>query len=222
MNTLNNPTPLFSGLLGPCLRSAVFVALLTGVAYPLATTGAAQWLLPTQAAGSLLKQNGTAIGSNLIGQNFTAAQYFHPRPSSTGGSPYNSGVSSASNQGPTNAVLIASVAQRAAAYRATNGLPAGAAVPVDAVTASASGLDPHISVANAQLQAARVAQQRGLSPEVVQALLSEHTEGRWLGLFGEPRVHVLQLNLALDAQSPQGRPPVQPASVHPEGKHHVE
>lgn len=208
------PSPL-AGLLGPCVRGAVFVALVTGAAYPLLTTGVAQLLLPAQASGSLIERGGVVVGSRLIGQNFTQAQYFHPRPSSTTApdpqdasktveAPYNAGASAGSNQGPTNAALIAAVARRSAAYRAANGLAADAAVPVDAVTASASGLDPHISLANARLQVARVAQARGLTVEAVQVLLAEHTEGRLLGLLGEPRVNVLTLNLALDALNAVG------------------
>ncbi len=195
-----NPSPL-AGLLGPCLRGAIFVALVTGVAYPIATTGVAQLLLPAQASGSLIERGGAVVGSRLIGQDFTQAQYFHPRPSSTADAPYNASVSSGSNQGPTNAALIAAVSQRSAAYRQVNGLPADAAVPVDAVTASASGLDPHISLANARLQVARVAQARGMSQDALQTLLAQHTEGRLLGLIGEPRVNVLTLNLALDTQT---------------------
>lgn len=195
-----NPAPkAWTGLLGPSLRCAVFVALVTGLAYPLSTTGVAQLLWPEQAAGSLLTQHdGRIIGSRLIGQNFTQAQYFHPRPSHSAATPYNAAASSGSNLGPTNKALFETVAQRIAAYRASNGLAADAAVPVDAVTASASGLDPDISPANAQLQAPRIAQARGLPLATVQALIAQHSQGRWLGLFGEPRVHVLPLNLALD------------------------
>lgn len=227
------PTPVptsaspLRGLLGPCLRGAVFVALVTGLAYPLLTTGAARLLLPAQAAGSLLRQGDTVVGARLIGQGFTAARYFQPRPSSTTApdaqdasqsvaAPYNAAASAGSNQGPTNAALIDAVAQRAAAYRTANGLAADAALPVDAVTASASGLDPHISVANAQLQAARVAQARGLAPARVQALLAQHTEGRWLGLLGEPRVNVLELNLMLDAQTAPGQAGTQKGVQHVE------
>lgn len=192
-----------AGLMAPSVRCAVFVALVTGLAYPLCTTGVAQLLLPAQASGSLMTHNNTVIGSRLIGQNFTQAQYFHPRPSSTADAPYNAAASSGSNLGPTNAALVHSVAQRVAAYRASNGLAANAAVPVDAVTASASGLDPDISPANAQLQAPRVAQARGIPISTVQALIAQHSQGRWLGLLGEPRVHVLPLNVALDAISTQ-------------------
>ena len=199
-----------AALLGPCLRGAVFVALLTGVAYPLLTTGVAQLALPQQANGSLIERGGSVVGSALIGQWFEADGYFHPRPSATQGpdprepgktvaAPYNAALSAASNHGPTNPALIEAVAARAAAYRQRNGLAADALVPVDALTASASGLDPHISVANARAQLARVARARALDAAPLQQLVDQHTEGRVLGLLGEPRVHVLRLNLALDA-----------------------
>jgi len=200
------------GLLGPCLRGALFVAVITGVAYPLATTGVAQLLMPEAASGSRLEQGGTVIGSRWIGQNFTAERYFHARPSATTGvnadgggtsvsQPYNAGASSGSNQGPTNAALVEAVQQRTKEYRSSNGLSAKDTVPVDAVTASASGLDPHVSVANALLQAPRVADARRLPLERVRALVAQHTEGRFLGLLGEPRVNVLLLNIALDRQA---------------------
>jgi len=189
-------------LLGPGLRCACFTLLVTGIAYPLATTALAQWLWPHQAQGSLVRQHGVVVGSALIGQAFTGARYFHPRPSATQPAPYHASASAGSNQGPTNAALPDAVAQRAAQYRRTNTLPAHAPVPVDAVTASASGLDPHISVANAGLQAQRVAQARGLDAAQVAQLVRRHTEGRWLGLLGEPRVDVLALNLALDGLAP--------------------
>ena len=217
MNTLNPSiaaadvplTPALKGLLGPCLRGAVFVALLTGVAYPLLTTGVAQLALSQQANGSLIERGGAVVGSALIGQSFTGAGYFHPRPSATSAadpqdasktvaSPYNAALSAGSNQGPTNPALIEAVAARAAAYRQTHGLAFDAKLPVDAVTASASGLDPHISVANARLQVARVAQARGLGAAQVNRLVEQHTEGRVLGLLGEPRVNVLRLNLELN------------------------
>jgi len=197
------------GLLGPCVRGALFTLLVTGLAYPLATTGVAQWLLPGPANGSLIRQGDALVGSALIGQWFSDARYFHPRPSATSApdpqdagrtlpTPYNAAASAGSNLGPTSQALIDTVRQRAADYRQANGLPADAPVPVDAVTASASGLDPHISVANAQAQLARVARARGLPPGQVQGLLAAHTEGRVFGLLGEPRVNVLQLNLALN------------------------
>lgn len=211
--------PLLQGLLGPCLRGAVFVALVTGLAYPLLTTGVAQLVLPRQAGGSLIEHGGAVVGSALIGQAFSGARYFHPRPSATVApnpqdasqtiaAPYNAALSAASNLGPTNPALIDSVAERAAAWRQTNGLAPDAPVPVDAVTASGSGLDPHISVANAQAQAARVARSRGLDAAQVRGLLAQHTEPRVLGLLGEPQVNVLRLNLALDAlPAPAGKAP---------------
>lgn len=217
MNTLPTAAPQapaaaapLKGLLGPCVRGALFVLLVTGVAYPLATTGAAQLVLAHQANGSLIERGGAVLGSALIGQSFGGAAYFHPRPSATQApdpqdaskslaAPYNAGASSGSNLGPTNPALLASVQERVAAYRQANGLAPDTAVPVDAVTASASGLDPHISVANAELQAARVARARELPVARVQQLVQQHTEGRVLGLLGEPRVNVLRLNLALDA-----------------------
>ena len=224
MNTLNtphaaaNPGLQLRGLLMPCVRNAVFVALVTGVLYPLATTGVAQLLFPYQANGSLIRQGSVVTGSELICQAFSKAIYFHPRPSATTApdpqdasksvdSPCNASASSGSNQGPTNTALIDAVGQRAAAYREINGLAAEAPVPVDAVTASASGLDPHISLNNARQQAPRVAQARGLTLPQVQALLAQHTESRTLGLLGEARINVLRLNLALDA--------LKAASTHP-------
>ncbi len=186
-------------LLAPSLRCALFMCLLTGLAYPLASTGAGQLLFPQQANGSVLHNQGQAVGSALIGQAFSSPRYFQPRPSMTAGTPYNAAASGASNQGATNPNLRKAVQERAAAYRQLNGLAADAQIPVDALTASGSGLDPHISVANAQLQIQRVAQQRKLSLAQVQSLVQAHTEARTLLLLGEPRVHVLRLNLALDA-----------------------
>lgn len=173
---------------------------LTGLAYPLAMTAAAQVLFPRQANGSLVtRADGSVLGSDLLGQNFAAPGYFHPRPSAAGPDGYDATASGGSNLGPTSAKLVGQVAERVAAYRSENGLPDAAAVPADAVTASASGLDPDISPANAYLQAARVALARKLSVEQVRALVDRTTEGRFLGLLGEPRVNVLRLNLALDA-----------------------
>ena len=203
----------WSRLLGSSVRAALLVMVVSGIAYPLLTTGVAQALFPQAANGSLIERQGRIVGSALIGQQFTGAQYFHGRPSATvapdpgqeGASiaaPYNAGLSGASNQGATHKDLSEAVAQRVAQYRSDNGLASDLVVPVDAVTASASGLDPHISMANAQLQLARVAQARQLPQAKLQELLAQATEQRSLGLLGEPRVNVLQLNLALDALQP--------------------
>lgn len=196
--------PSFRTLLRPAVMLAVLFMLLAGLAYPLATTLVANLLFPTQAQGSLITGNGQVVGSRLIGQAFTSPRYFHPRPSATlqsdGSAPqlYNAAQSSGSNLGPTNAKLIQAVQERVRQYRQENGLGDGVPVPVDAVTASGSGLDPDISLANAELQAARVARARGIPLEAVRRLIREHTQPRQLGLLGEPRVNVLELNLALD------------------------
>lgn len=185
-------------LIRQSLTMLLAMTLLTGVAYPLAVTGLAQWLFPRQAAGSLALREGAAVGAELIGQPFTDPRYFWGRPSATAPMPYNGGASGGSNLGPSNPALTAAVAARIAALRAAD--PGNRApVPVDLVTASASGLDPEISPAAAQYQLARVARARGLPREAVQALLAAHTQGRQLGVLGEPRVNVLALNLALDA-----------------------
>jgi potassium-transporting ATPase KdpC subunit len=177
----------------------IAITIIAGIVYPLAITGFAQVLFPYQANGSLLKDgSGNVIGSALLGQNFADARYFHPRPSAAGSNGYDATSSGGSNLGPTNQKLIDAVQQRAIAYRQENGLAPDAQVPVDAVTASASGLDPDISPANAYLQATRVAQARGLSESQVKSLIDQHTQGRTFGILGEPRVNVLELNMALD------------------------
>jgi K+-transporting ATPase ATPase C chain len=186
------------------LRTAllVFVALtgITGVAYPLAVTGIAQLVFPDQANGSLIVEAGAARGSALIGQPFDDPRWFWGRPSATGGFPNNAAASSGSNLGPTSDALLEAVRGRVEALRAAD--PGNAApIPVDLVTASSSGLDPHISPAAAAYQASRVARERNLSPAAVDALIREHTEGRFLGVLGEPRVNVVRLNLALDRES---------------------
>ena len=184
-------------LIRPALTLFILMTVVTGVLYPLAVTGVAKLAFPDKAAGSLIVRDGKTVGSALIGQSFTDPGHFWGRPSATGPMPYNAGGSSGSNQGPLNPALVDAVKERTEALKAAdpdNTLP----VPVDLVTASASGLDPHISVAGAQYQAARVARVRGIEPAAVQALLARHTEGRLMGVFGEPRVHVLALNLALD------------------------
>ena len=187
------------------LRSAVLMVvvltLLFGIVYPLLMTGISQALFPAQANGSLVRDSaGNVIGSAILAQNFTQPQYFHPRPSAAGSDGYDATSSGGTNLGPTNQKLIDTVRDRTAAYRQDNGLAADAAVPVDAVTASASGLDPDISPANALLQVGRVARARGMPEDQVRALVQQNTEGRTLGIFGEPRVNVLKLNLALDGR----------------------
>jgi K+-transporting ATPase ATPase C chain len=180
----------------------VVLTVLFGIVYPLGMTGLAQVLFPVQANGSLVRDSkGNVIGSAILAQNFLLPQYFHPRPSAAGSDGYEATSSGGSNLGPTNQKLIDTARHRADAYRQENGLPADAQVPVDAVTTSASGLDPDISPANAQIQAARVAQARGLPETQVRALVDQYTEGRTLGVLGEPRVNVLQLNLALDGST---------------------
>ena len=193
--------------LRPALLLTLLLTLLLGIIYPLAVTGAAQALFPSQANGSLVYANGKPVGSRLIGQYWTQPQYFHGRPSATVNlqgqpAPYQANNSGGSNLGPTNKTLVQTVEQRIAALKKENpDVPAGTPIPVDLVTASASGLDPDISVAAAYYQIPRVAKARGLSQATVRAQVDAHITGRFLGLFGEPRVNVLELNLALDALS---------------------
>jgi K+-transporting ATPase ATPase C chain len=194
----------------PSIVSMIIFTLLLGVGFPLLITGIGQVAFHDEANGSLVQADGKDVGSSLIGQSFTdksgnpIPRYFQSRPSSAAGADgtteagYDPTLSSGSNLGPTNPDLLAAVAQRAKDYRELNGLAAGAEVPVDAVTASGSGLDPDISVANARLQAKRVADERGLSEEQVLAQIDEHTSDRTLGFMGEKTVNVLELNLSLD------------------------
>jgi potassium-transporting ATPase KdpC subunit len=183
--------------LRPALIAVVAFTAICGLAYPLVVTAIAQIGWKNTANGSLIERDGVVVGSELIGQPFTSAEYFHPRPSAAGDG-YDGAASSGSNLGPTNEEFLATVAERVAAYRDENDLGGNELVPVDAVTASASGLDPHISVRNAELQAPRVASARGIEVDEVLALIEEHTTERPLGMLGDPGVNVLELNLALD------------------------
>jgi len=184
--------------LRPALVLFLLLTLLTGFIYPLLVTAIAQLLFAHQAAGSIVMRDGRAVGSQLIGQSFSDPRYFWSRPSATTPQPYNGTASTGSNLGPLNPQLTDAINTRIAALRAAD--PSNSApVPIDLVTASASGLDPEMSLAAANYQAARVARARGLAPEQVQALIAQHTEGSLLGVMGEPRVNVLELNLALDA-----------------------
>ncbi len=187
----------------PALVITLFFTLLLGVGYPLLVTGIAHVAFPAQAGGSLIRDaNGQVIGSALIGQAFAKPRYLHGRPSAAGTDGYDASNSSGSNLGPLNPGLAKRIAKDAAGL-----VPEGpGAVPADAVTTSASGLDPDVSPANAHRQAARIAQARGVSVEAVQMLIASHTEGRWLGVFGQPHINVLKTNLALDAALPGAQP----------------
>jgi K+-transporting ATPase ATPase C chain len=196
---------------GRSIVATIFFAVILCGLYPLIVYGAAQLLFPHQANGSLLADKSGVRGSALLAQNFTGAKYFHPRPSAaSAGDPtsavsvnnYDSTHSSGSNLGPTSSNLVANITQNIATYRSDNNLATNRPVPADAVTESASGLDPHISVANAELQIPRVAKARSLSEARVRDLVQQNTNGRDLGVFGEPRVNVMTLNFALD-QLPQ-------------------
>ena len=181
--------------------ATIFFAIILCGLYPLIVYGAAQLLFPHQANGSLLvDKSGAVRGSALLAQNFTGAQYFHPRPSAAGANGFDATSSGGSNLGPTSSNLVANITQNIATYRSDNDLATNAVVPADAVTASASGLDPHISVANAELQIPRVAKARGISEDRVRELVTQNTSGRDLGVFGEPRVNVMTLNFALDGK----------------------
>jgi K+-transporting ATPase ATPase C chain len=185
----------------PALMMTIALTILTGLLYPLVVTGVAQGLFASRANGSLVKVNGKVVGSSLLGQNFTQTKYFQPRPSAAGTDGYDGLSSSASNLGPSNPVLLKTVAQRVVAYRRLNGMAPNATVSVDAVTASASGLDPDISIANADIQARRVARVRSLPLATVLGAVARHTENRQWGFLGERVVNVLELNLDLDRMS---------------------
>lgn len=184
------------------LRTAIialaFFTVLTGLAYPYAITGIAQRLFSRQADGSLVKVDAEVVGSSLVGQNFTAPAYFHPRPSRAGADGYDASASSGSNLGPSSQVLADRVAESAQAIRDEEGLAADAEVPVDAVTTSGSGLDPHITPAYADIQVARVARERGAPEDAIRALLRRYTDDATLGVLGESRVNVLRVNVGLD------------------------
>jgi K+-transporting ATPase ATPase C chain len=187
---------------GRSIVATLFFGIIVCGAYPLIVFGVGKLAFPHQANGSLLVDKlGTVRGSELLGQNFSSDKYFHPRPSAAGNNGYDPTASGGSNLGPTSGQLYTNIMQNIAAYRSDNGMTMNAPVPADAVTESGSGLDPHISVANAELQIPRVAKQRGLSEDKVRELVRENTHGRDLGLFGEPRVNVVTLNFALDGLS---------------------
>lgn len=185
----------------PALRMLIVLSALTGVAYPLLVTGIARLAFPREANGSLIAADGHIVGSALVGQSFSDPKYFWGRPSATSPRPYNAMASSGSNLGPRNPVLAEAVRSRIAALRAADP-GAEAPVPADLVTASGSGLDPDISIAGAEYQLPRVAKARRLPEDRVRALVAAHTSGRTFGILGEPRVNVLQLNLALDRAAP--------------------
>ena len=188
--------------LRPAILMVIVFTVLTGLAYPLAVTGIAQVVFPGASDGSIVKDaNGSVIGSSIIGQNFTDPKYFWGRPSAAGDG-YDAANSGGSNLGPTSEKLRELVQQRAEALRKASNLPADALVPAELVTASASGLDPNISPDAARFQAPRIAQARGLSADQVLKLIDDHTDGRTLGFMGEPKVNVLELNMALDALKP--------------------
>jgi K+-transporting ATPase ATPase C chain len=185
----------------PALTMLLILTVLTGLVYPLTITGMAHLIFPDQSNGGLIVRNGKVIGSKLVGQYFDKPEYFWSRPSATSAFPYNAAASGGSNLGPTNPALIEAVKARVAALRATD--PGNdAPIPVDLVTASGSGLDPHISPAAALYQVKRVARRRGLDESILQTLVTQRIEGRQFGFLGERRVNVLELNLALDNLKP--------------------
>lgn len=206
--TASPPLPLLVELrvqLRPLLLGVPLLTFLTGVAVPIVLAGLARPLFPHQADGSLVERADVVVGSDLIGQKFAGPGYFHSRPSAAGAG-YDATASGGTNLGPGNPKLRDNVRELVKAYRRINGLSSDAAVPIDAVTCSGSGLDPHISPANAALQASRVARARRLDAEDLRRLVDEHTHGRQLGFLGDPRVEVLALNLALDRVAPLSAP----------------
>ena len=219
--------------LRPALLSVFFLTFLAGVIFPMALFVLARPLFPRQADGSLISRDDVIIGSELIGQNFAGPEYFHPRPSAAGAG-YDAASSGGTNLGPANPKLkdgapddpttsgtdesFAGVQQLANEYRKRNGLPPQTTIPIDAVTRSGSGLDPHISPANAALQIARVSRARSISRETVRSLITKHTQGRQLGFLGEPRVAVLPLNQELDRTAPLPNPASAQSSSRPESR----
>ena len=185
----------------PALRMLLVLTVVTGLLYPLVVLAIGQGVFSDRADGSLIRRDGHVVGSSLLGQNFAKPRYFHPRPSAAGADGYDGTASGASNLGPSNPALTKAVRERAAQYRNENGLAADVRVPVDAVTASGSGLDPDISVANARVQVARVAKARGLGDASVRKLVDDHVTDRQAGVLGEETVNVLNLNLALDRRA---------------------
>jgi len=205
---------MLRGHLRPAILMTLLLCVITGFIYPGIVTGIAQVLFPFRANGSLVKDaSGQVIGSELIGQGFTRPEYFHPRPSNAG-SGYDASASSGTNKGPTDLKLADTLIAGAVATVVKEDGAVKGKIPSDMVTSSGSGLDPHISPANAYLQVARVARVRGADPAAVQALVQQHVEGRQFYLFGDPRVNVLELNLALDRQFPmKGAVPVKPTAL---------
>ena len=188
--------------LRPAIVMTLLLCAITGFVYPGIVTGLAQLLFPRQANGSLVTVNGRVVGSALIGQAFTQPWYFHPRPSAAGNG-YDDTLSSGTNLGPTSAKLVDTLIAQAVDSAVASDHAAKGSIPSDMVTSSASGVDPHISPANALLQAARVAKSRGVSDSLMRALVARHIEGRQFGFFGEPRVNVLLLNIAVDSAFPR-------------------
>jgi potassium-transporting ATPase KdpC subunit len=186
------------------VKMTIVLTMVTGILYPVAMVGLAHLLFPHQAEGSLIARGGQVIGSELIGQNFTSSRYFHPRPSAAGDKGYDATNSSGSNLGPTNKTLIETVRSRVSTLREHEPGINHAEIPVDMVTTSGSGLDPEITPAAAEIQVLRIAKARGLSEDMLRALVAHHTRGRTLGVLGEPGVNVLEINLALDNLNASG------------------